>query len=91
MPLELKLDPRVQTSQADLEAQFNLLMEIREQLNRVYAAANQIEDVRAQTEGLSAVCPTMTRRARWRSSRRRINRQAGVGPRTVGESEDLCQ
>jgi len=56
-PLELKLDPRVQVSQADLEAQFNLLMEIREQLNRVYAAVNQIEDVRSQTEGLKGRSP----------------------------------
>jgi hypothetical protein len=56
-PLELKLDPRVQVSQADLEGQFGLLMEIREQLNRVYAAANQIEDVRAQTEGLKRRLP----------------------------------
>jgi hypothetical protein len=53
----LKLDPRVQVSQADLEAQFNLLMEIREQLNRVYAAVNQIEDVRSQTEGLKGRLP----------------------------------
>jgi hypothetical protein len=55
--VEVKLDPRVQVSQADLEAQFNLLMEIREQLNRVYAAANQIEDVRAQAAGLKRRLP----------------------------------
>lgn len=48
VPLELKIDPRVSTSQADLEKQFQLLMDVRGQLNRVYDAVNQIEDVRDQ-------------------------------------------
>jgi photosystem II stability/assembly factor-like uncharacterized protein len=56
-PLEVKLDPRVSISSADLEKQFNLLMQIREQLNRVYVAVNQIEDVRAQTEALKKRLP----------------------------------
>jgi photosystem II stability/assembly factor-like uncharacterized protein len=55
--LEVKLDPRVQVSQADLEKQFGLLMQIREQLNRVYSAVNQIEDVRAQTEAMKRRLP----------------------------------
>jgi hypothetical protein len=49
---DLKLDPRVNVAQADLEKQFNLQMEVREQLNRVYDAVNQIQDVREQLEGL---------------------------------------
>jgi hypothetical protein len=56
-PFEVKLDPRVQVSQADLEKQFGLLMQIREQLNRVYAAVNQIQDVRAQTEAMKRRLP----------------------------------
>jgi photosystem II stability/assembly factor-like uncharacterized protein len=51
-PLEVKLDPRVSIAQADLQQQFELLMRIREQLNRIYTAVNQIEDVREQTEAL---------------------------------------
>jgi photosystem II stability/assembly factor-like uncharacterized protein len=51
-PFELKIDPRVTTSQADLEKQFKLQMDVREQLNRVYEAVNQIEDVREQLGGL---------------------------------------
>ena len=51
-PFELKLDPRVTTSQADLEKQFKLQMDVREQLNRVYEAVNQIQDVREQLNGL---------------------------------------
>jgi len=56
-PFELKLDPRVHVSQQDLEKQFTLLMQIREQLNRVYAAVNQIEDVRSQTEAMKRRLP----------------------------------
>jgi photosystem II stability/assembly factor-like uncharacterized protein len=51
-PFEVKIDPRVTTSQADLEKQFKLEMDLREQLNRVYDAVNQIQDVREQLDGL---------------------------------------
>ncbi len=51
-PFEVKLDPRVTTSASDLEKQFKLQMDVREQLNRVYYAVNQIQDVREQLDGL---------------------------------------
>jgi photosystem II stability/assembly factor-like uncharacterized protein len=51
-PFEVKIDPRVTTSQSDLEKQFKLEMNVREQLNRVYEAVNQIQDVREQLGGL---------------------------------------
>jgi photosystem II stability/assembly factor-like uncharacterized protein len=51
-PLELKLDPRVNIAQGDLEKQFKLQLDVRDQLNRVYEAVNQIQDVREQMEGL---------------------------------------
>jgi len=47
-PLELKPDPRVTTPAADLEKQFATLMQIHDELSRVYTAANQIIDLRAQ-------------------------------------------
>ncbi len=52
VPLEVKIDPRVNVSQADLEKQFKLLSDVRDQINRVYAAVNQIQDVREQLDGL---------------------------------------
>jgi photosystem II stability/assembly factor-like uncharacterized protein len=55
--LDLKLDPRVKVSQADLEAQFNHLMETRDELSRVYDAVNQIQDVRGQLSGLKRRLP----------------------------------
>jgi photosystem II stability/assembly factor-like uncharacterized protein len=51
-PLELKLDPRVKASPADLEKQFTTLMQIQAELARVYAASNQIIDLRAQLQDL---------------------------------------
>ncbi len=56
-PFELKIDPRVTTSQSDLEKQFKLQMDVREQLNRVYYAVNQIQDVREQLDGLKKRLP----------------------------------
>ena len=54
---DLKLDPRVHVSQEDLEAQFNLLLETRDELSRVYDAVNQIQDVRLQLSGLKRRLP----------------------------------
>ena len=55
--LEVKLDPRVNLSQADLTSQFSLLTLIHEELNRVYDAVNQIQDVRSQVAGLKRRLP----------------------------------
>jgi photosystem II stability/assembly factor-like uncharacterized protein len=49
---EVKIDPRVTTSQADLEKQFKLEMDLRDQINQVYEAVNEIQDVRDQLAGL---------------------------------------
>ncbi len=51
-PLEVKIDPRVTTPQSDMEKQFKLESDLREQLNRVYEAVNQIQDVRGQLDEL---------------------------------------
>ena len=56
-PLEVKLDPRVNVTQADLQKQFDLLMQIRDELSRVYDTVNQIQDVRAQMDGLKKRLP----------------------------------
>ncbi len=56
-PLEVKLDPRVKVSEVDLAAQFSLLTQIHDGLNRVYDAVNQIQDVRSQVAGLKRRLP----------------------------------
>jgi photosystem II stability/assembly factor-like uncharacterized protein len=54
VPLEVKLDPRVNASAEDLEKQFALVMDIRSQLTRVYSVANQIIDLRKQLDEMKA-------------------------------------
>ena len=54
---ELKLDPRVHIAQADLDKQFKLLTDIRDELSRIYDTVNQIEDVRSQVDGLKKRLP----------------------------------
>jgi len=56
-PLEVKLDPRVKVDQDDLAKQFNMLAQIHVELNNVYDAVNQIQDVRAQVAGLKRRMP----------------------------------
>jgi hypothetical protein len=56
-PFELKLDPRVKVSQEDLAQQFNMLTQLHAELNRVYDAVNQIQDVRSQVVGLKRRLP----------------------------------
>jgi len=56
-PMELKLDPRLNVAQADLQKQFDLALQIRDQLSRVYDAVNQIQDVRSQIDGLTRRLP----------------------------------
>jgi photosystem II stability/assembly factor-like uncharacterized protein len=59
-PFEVKLDPRVHVEQADLQKQFDLLLQIRDELSRVYDSVNQIQDVRAQLDGLKKRLPENT-------------------------------
>jgi photosystem II stability/assembly factor-like uncharacterized protein len=54
---EVTMDPRVQVSRADLQKQFDLLIQLRDQLSRVYDAVDQIQDVREQINGLKKRLP----------------------------------
>ena len=56
-PFEVKLDPRVNVAQADLQKQFDLALQIRDELSRIYDAVNQIQDVRLQLDGLKKRLP----------------------------------
>jgi photosystem II stability/assembly factor-like uncharacterized protein len=54
---DLKLDSRVKVSEEDLEQQFNLILQTRDELSRVYDTVNQIQDVRSQLSGLKRRLP----------------------------------
>jgi photosystem II stability/assembly factor-like uncharacterized protein len=57
VPMEVALDPRVKVSQGDVDQQFALLVHTQEELNHVYDAVNQIQDVRSQLAGLKRRLP----------------------------------
>ncbi|MBX5446764.1 glycosyl hydrolase [Sphaerobacter sp.] len=47
-PFEVKVDPRVTVSQEDLQAQFDLLLKIRDKLSETHDAIMQIRNLRSQ-------------------------------------------
>jgi hypothetical protein len=50
VPAEVKLDPRVHVSQADLQKQIELEMKVRDDIEALHVAVNQIRGVRSQLE-----------------------------------------
>ncbi len=50
VPFEIRKDPRVAATQEELDAQFDLLLKIRDQLTRAHNGINQLRDVRSQVE-----------------------------------------
>ena len=51
-PLTLGLDPRVHVALADLQKQFELRMQIRDELEKVFGVAEQVLDARRQVKDL---------------------------------------
>ena len=52
-PLEIKADPRLKSTQQDLEKQFDLLLKIRDRVTEVHDTVNRIRDIRGQMEALN--------------------------------------
>ncbi len=52
-PLEIVRDPRLKTTQQDLEKQFDLLIKIRDRVTQAHETVNQIRDIRAQITALN--------------------------------------
>jgi photosystem II stability/assembly factor-like uncharacterized protein len=50
VPLEIKLDPRVKVSQADLQKRFELQMKVRDDIEELHTSVNQLRGVRSQLE-----------------------------------------
>ena len=53
VPIEVRMDPRVQISRADLEAQFDLEQKVARRLTALHQAINELRDMRTQIEGLN--------------------------------------
>ncbi|HYX52966.1 MAG TPA: hypothetical protein VE783_05910, partial [Candidatus Limnocylindrales bacterium] len=52
-PLEIKADPRLKVTQADLQKQLDLLLKIRDSVTQAHDTINQIREVRGQIEALN--------------------------------------
>jgi len=50
---EWKKDPRLETTQAEFQEQFDFLMKIRDKITQVNSSINRLRDVRSQIESLS--------------------------------------
>jgi photosystem II stability/assembly factor-like uncharacterized protein len=53
-PIEIKLDPRVTVSEADLKEQFDLHQKVNKKVNEAHIAINQIRKIRTQINGYIA-------------------------------------
>ncbi|HKS73122.1 MAG TPA: hypothetical protein VJQ82_07990 [Terriglobales bacterium] len=84
-PFEVKLDPRVNVSQADLQKQFDLLLQIRDQISTVYNAVNQIQDVRTQMDGLQKRLPDVA------SNHPVLTAASGLDAKLVSVRDGLAQ
>ncbi len=52
-PLEIARDPRVAGSQSDLQAQFDLLLKVRDVLSETHDTVNRLRDLKEQVQGWS--------------------------------------
>jgi len=52
VPLEVKLDPRVKTSQADLEKQLDFALKVRDAVTEAHRAVTEVREVRAELQDL---------------------------------------
>ena len=60
-PFEIRKDPRVKASDADLRAQFELMVDLRDRFSEVADAVIRIREVRAQVDGRQAELPENSR------------------------------
>ncbi|HKR30261.1 MAG TPA: hypothetical protein VJT08_07280, partial [Terriglobales bacterium] len=56
-PLEIREDPRIKVEQADLQKQFDLLLQVRDQVSKDDEAINQINSVKKQIDDLDKRLP----------------------------------
>ena len=54
VPLELKMDPRVNVSAADMQKQFELQLQMRDELSDIHDTVREIRETRSQIKGLRA-------------------------------------
>jgi hypothetical protein len=60
-PFEIRKDPRIKASDADLKAQFDLMVDIRDRFSQVAETVMRIREVRARLEERRAELPEKSR------------------------------
>jgi hypothetical protein len=60
-PFEIRKDPRVKASDADLRAQFDLMVDLRDRFSEVADTVIRIREVRAKLDGCRAELPEDSR------------------------------
>jgi hypothetical protein len=94
-PLDIRKDPRVAATREDLDAQFELLIQIRDKLSATHDAVLQLRDVRAQVEGWTSRMTGQANRAEIRAAARALVQrltaieEALVQTKAKGESDRL--
>jgi photosystem II stability/assembly factor-like uncharacterized protein/DNA-binding FrmR family transcriptional regulator len=74
-PLEIKADPRLQTTQDDLRKQFDLLLKIRDRVTETHDTVNRIREIRGQIEALNKRLENDSRAKEVADAGRRLNKK----------------
>ena len=69
----MKLDPRVETSQGDLQEQLDFLLKVRDKLSATDEAINTIRDIKKQTEDVSKRSQTQPSKSAIRDAVKALN------------------
>ncbi|HET8567483.1 MAG TPA: glycosyl hydrolase [Candidatus Limnocylindria bacterium] len=85
VPFETRIDPRLSVTQRDLQAQFDLLLRIRDQLSRTHDTINEIRALRTQVEDWER------RAAKGRPARAVVKAAASLRKELTGIEEELIQ
>jgi photosystem II stability/assembly factor-like uncharacterized protein len=84
-PFEIRRDPRVRASDADLQAQFDLMMKIRDRLSEVTDAVNRIRESRSRLDAAEQKMAGRTDvRAAAEEAKRQLQSVEGVLTRLIG-------
>ena len=70
---EVKLDPRVETTQAELQEQLDFLLKVRDKLSATDEAINTIRDIKKQTEDVSKRSQTQPSKSAIRDAVKALN------------------
>ncbi|MGA2203854.1 MAG: glycoside hydrolase [Terriglobales bacterium] len=87
-PLEIRMDPRVKTSQEDLRRQFELDRKIADALHKDYEALQQVRSLRSQLKALEGNGTNTSQAAKNAAKNKKLAAIAAVIAKTADELEE---